>query len=88
VTIETLNLLLVENADTLPLHFILELEDVWDQKTVIGWKNLHEVQHGMQQIKFHALLDIAPSPPKRGGSNRKPGDHDTSTPHNPCFIVT
>lgn len=83
MTIETYNLLLVENAKTLPLHLTPELEGARDQKTVIGWKNLTGVQHGMQQIMFHGLLDIVPSPPQRGGSNRKPEDDDTSTPHNP-----
>jgi hypothetical protein len=47
----------------------------------------NRVLHGMRLI-FHSLPDFASSPPQRGGSKSKLGDHDTSKLHNPLIIVT
>ena len=33
--------------------------------------------------KFHGLPDFVVSPPQKGGSNTKPGDHATLESHNP-----
>ena len=42
------------------------------------WMNkLHGVPYGRKWIMFDGLLDFASSPPQRGGSNTKLGDHDT-----------
>ena len=54
----------------------------WEpQRSRNGWTNLHGILHGMQWIMLCDLPDCASSPPKRGGSNTKPRDHDTSNSH-------
>jgi hypothetical protein len=42
----------------------------------------------MQWIAFHGLPDFETGPPQRGGSNTRPGDHDTSLSHSPWTIIT
>ena len=37
---------------------------------------------------FEDIPDFSSTPPQKGGSNTKVGDHDTSKSHDPCFIVT
>lgn len=34
--------------------------------------------HGMQWMMFYGLPGFVSSPPRKGGSNTKSGDHDTS----------
>ena len=36
----------------------------------------------------YVLQNFASTPPQRGGSHTKPGDHDTSKYHNPQLIIT
>ena len=77
----------MENAETVPLHFTLELEnprikEVWMDE------NLQRVLHGMQWITIHGLLDFASSPPKIDWSNTKLGDCDILKSPNLWFVMT
>ena len=56
----------------------LEVEGLRDQGNLDGW-NLYGVPHAMHWVKFLGLLDFASSTMLR--------QHDTSKPHNPCFII-
>ena len=77
----------MENVETIPLHFTLELEGLRDQGSLNELSNLHGVLHGMQWIMSHGLLDLVISPPRRGESNTNSGEYDTSDSHNPWFII-
>ena len=70
-------------------HFtLLELEGLSDQGSLNGWTNLCGVLNGMQWIMFHGPEGLASSPPQRGESKTKSGDHDTSKSHNSWFMLT
>ena len=64
--------LIGEVAVTVPFHFTIKIEGL----RIKGVS--HGVLHGMEWITFHSLPDFALSPPQRGGSQTKPGDHGTS----------
>ena len=66
-------------------HFTLELESLRDQESFWMDVNLQKVLHGMWWRMFCGIPDFVSSPPRRGGSNTKLGDHDNSKSHNPWF---
>jgi hypothetical protein len=82
----TLNLLLVANAETIPLHFTLEFEEPRKSEWMI---NLQGVSHaGMQWIMSPSLPDFLSIPTQRHGSNTKPGDKDTTKSHKTWNIAS
>ena len=76
---------LVTNAETVPLHFTLELEGLWDQGDLYGRNAYMKSYMACNGYRFMVYRILRQSPPQRGGSNTKPGDHDTSKFHN-CLI--
>lgn len=49
----------MEKAETVPLHYLLKLEGIWDYGSFSGSTNLLEVLHGIKRLMFHGLLDFA-----------------------------
>ena len=53
------------HAVIVPQQFSLEPDDLKEQGSANGWKNLQGVLHGLQCIMFHGPPDSASSPPGR-----------------------
>jgi hypothetical protein len=82
-TIEINNFSLEENAKTNTLHFTLELEGQRDRGSLNDTRVYLASYTTSKGRCFHGLLDFTSSPPQRGGSSTKVGDHMNSKSYNP-----